>query len=148
MPQNFAQKNEFRDMLKKDKKFVVAENFDEAIAAYTESFKTTKDLPDNLKEIYTDFATEIETFTEPFWVLVHALKLFHDQYQTLPVSGTLPDMVSTTAFYNQLQKVYQDKALKDRQLMKEIVEKVCQERQIEAICEEDLIRFCKHALVI
>ena len=45
MPANFAQKQEFKAMLKAMNRFVVAENFDEAMVAYTECFKKNEILP-------------------------------------------------------------------------------------------------------
>ena len=40
MPTSFAQKNEFKQMLKGMKKYVVAENFEEAEAAVIDCFKS------------------------------------------------------------------------------------------------------------
>lgn len=48
MPANFAQKQEFKALIKSMNRFVVAENFDEAMNAYTESFKKNEVLPDNI----------------------------------------------------------------------------------------------------
>ena len=52
MPANFSQKQEFKAMIKSMNRFVVAENFDEAINAYTESFKKNEVLPDNIQRIF------------------------------------------------------------------------------------------------
>ena len=48
MPANFAQKQEFKAMIKSMCRFVVAENFDEAMTAYAECFKKNEVLPDNI----------------------------------------------------------------------------------------------------
>ena len=45
MPATFAQKQEFKAMIKASCRFVVAENFDEAMNAYAESFKKNEVLP-------------------------------------------------------------------------------------------------------
>ena len=48
MPATFAQKQEFKAMIKSMNRFVVAENFDEAMNAYAECFKKDEVLPDNI----------------------------------------------------------------------------------------------------
>ena len=59
MPANFAQKQEFKAMIKSMNRFVVAENFDEAIVAYTEAFKKNEVLPDNIQRLFTEFQPEL-----------------------------------------------------------------------------------------
>mmetsp|Transcript_14893 Transcript_14893/g.20171 ORF Transcript_14893/g.20171 Transcript_14893/m.20171 type:complete len:95 (+) Transcript_14893:717-1001(+) len=94
MPTNFAQKREFLAMIKSMKKFVVAENFDEAEAAYTECFKSNSRLPDNISNIFEEFADLIASSNENFWLMVRALKQFVADQGRLPVQGTIPDMIS------------------------------------------------------
>ena len=78
MPTNFAQKQEFKAMIKSINRFVVAENFDEAINAYAESFKKNEVLPDNIQRIFSDYQTELTSSNESFWLMTRALKQFVD----------------------------------------------------------------------
>ena len=74
MPANFAQKQEFKAMLKAMNRFVVAENFDEAMVAYTECFKRDIFLPDNIQRMFVEFDTEISSSNDAFWIMARALK--------------------------------------------------------------------------
>ena len=85
MPANFAQKQEFKAVIKSMNRFVVAENFDEAIVAYTEAFKKNEVLPDNIQRLFTDFELELVNPTTPFWVMAAALKQFYVTEGRLPV---------------------------------------------------------------
>ena len=85
MPANFAQKQEFKALIKSMNRFVVAENFDEAIVAYTEAFKKNEVLPDNIQRLFTDFELELVNPTTPFWVMAAALKQFYVTEGRLPV---------------------------------------------------------------
>jgi amyloid beta precursor protein binding protein 1 len=66
----------------------------------------------------------------------------------MPLSGALPDMVSTTDFYLQLQQIYIEKAKKDVELMHTLVTKVMEARGVSAIDEEQFALFCKNTLNI
>ena len=76
MPTNFAQKREFLQMLKAMKRFTVAENFEEAEAAYSDCFKSNAVQPDNIQTIFEEFGDEIQNSTENFWLMARALKQF------------------------------------------------------------------------
>ena len=49
MPSTFAQKQEFRAQIKAASKFTVAENFEEAYAAYLECFKKQDQVPNDIQ---------------------------------------------------------------------------------------------------
>lgn len=55
MPKSFAEKQEFKAMIKGMNRFVVAENFDEAIVAASECYKSDQVLPDNIMQLFSDF---------------------------------------------------------------------------------------------
>jgi len=61
-------------MLKEMKKFTVAENFEEAESAYFDCFKSSSRLPDNIVNIFDEFADLRANSQEPFWLMVRALK--------------------------------------------------------------------------
>jgi len=122
MPANFAQKQEFRSMLKAMNKFVVAENFDEALVAYTECFKKNQVLPDNISRLFANFTDEINAPTSQFWIMTKALKAFYETNNRLPVQGTIPDMISLPEYYITLQKIYLAKSDADIAIMRRYVE--------------------------
>ena len=47
-------------------------------------------------------------------MLCAALNIFYKNNKALPLSGSLPDMTSTTDYFLTLQNIYQDKAKKDK----------------------------------
>ena len=122
MPTNFAQKQEFKAMIKSMNRFVVAENFDEAINANTESFKKNEVLPDNIQRIFSDYQTELTSSNESFWLMTRALKQFVDQEGRLPVQGTIPDMISLPDYYLTLQRLYLAKSEEDIGKMRAMID--------------------------
>ena len=122
MPTNFAQKQEFKAMIKSMNRFVVAENFDEAINAYAESFKKNEVLPDNIQRIFSDYQTELTSSNESFWLMTRALKQFVDQEGRLPVQGTIPDMISLPDYYLTLQRLYLAKSEEDIGKMRAMID--------------------------
>ena len=99
MPANFAQKQEFKASIKAACRFVVAENFDEAINAYAECFKKDEVLPYNIQNIFGEFEADIANSKESFWLMTRALKQFVEEEGRLPVQGTIPDMISLPDYY-------------------------------------------------
>lgn len=53
---------------------------------------------------------------------MYCLKIFNDLYNSLPVSGALPDMTSETNFYIELKKIYEKKSKEDKQNLLSIIE--------------------------
>jgi len=60
--------------------------------------------------------------------MIKALKNYYAEAKRLPVSGVVPDMVSTTDSFLDLQRIYVAKAEADRAKMREIVNQVCRDR--------------------
>jgi len=109
-------------MLKAMNKFVVAENFDEALVAYTECFKNSQVLPDNISRLFANFTDEINAPSSQFWIMTKALKAFYETNNRLPVQGTIPDMISLPEYYITLQKIYLAKSDADIAIMRRYVE--------------------------
>ena len=132
MPKSFAEKEEFKALLK-SKSFDAGKevNFAEAAEQAWCLYRDT-DLPANLEQI---FAYDGPTDSD-FWKLCGALKKFWEQEGRTPVSGAVPDMTSTTEFYLQLQAVYTAKARADRAKMRDLVG--------PEVAEEELVLFCKN----
>jgi len=56
-------------------------------------------------------------FMSSFFVVCSALKRFYKEYNTLPVAGSIPDMTASNQFYIELKKVYDKKALEDKEII-------------------------------
>lgn len=60
-----------------------------------------------------------------FWALVAALKNFVSiEPNTVPVSGKVIDMNSTTHYFIELQNIYRQKAEEDREIFKNLIKSV------------------------
>lgn len=87
-----------------------ARNFSKELCfeeAYNNAYKCFQKslLKGTLEEIFDDNKINDHDEKAPFWILATALKRFHDNMQTLPVAGMLPDMTSTTDLYLDIQKM-------------------------------------------
>lgn len=104
-------------MIKGMKKFVVAENFEEAEMTYQDCFKSQARLPDNVANIFEEFADLRNSSSDNFWLMVRALKQFTDDQGRMPVQGTIPDMISLPRYYMELQKIYLTRSQQDIEIM-------------------------------
>lgn len=96
VPKNFTEKNEFKASIKTLNKFGgKAMNFPEAEQNAIECYKTDE-MKHHIKAVFDRLNG---TQTSTFWLCVAALKQFFETEGRLPLSGTLPDMVSTTDYY-------------------------------------------------
>ena len=79
-----------------------------------------------------------------------ALKTFYATQGRLPLSGVVPDMVSTTELFLELQRVYVAKANADRESMAELVKSVCGDRNLsqDTVTADELNLFCKNSAQI
>ncbi len=57
--------------------------------------------------------------------------------QRLPVSGQVPDMISTTSNFLQLQKIYVEQGEKDKRMMREIINEIMKTKQIDVLVDEN-----------
>ena len=85
---------------------------------------------DPLKDILEDSKIQDASATSDFWILASALHRFYQNTQSLPVSGKVPDMTSTTEFYITLQNIYLKKAADDLTLFTDLVYQVMTERGV------------------
>jgi amyloid beta precursor protein binding protein 1 len=73
----------------------------------SECFKTNV-LPDNLVNVFANVDKEDRSNNQSFWLFVEALQVFYQDFKRLPLSGVVPDMISTTENYLTLQRIYID----------------------------------------
>ena len=93
-------------------------NFPEAEQNAMECYKTDE-MKHHVKAVFDRIN---DTQTSTYWLCVAALKQFFETEGRLPLSGILPDMVSTTDYYLSLQQIYIEKAKKDAELMRVLVQ--------------------------
>ena len=125
MPKVMAEKKEFRAMLNGMRTIAKAENFDEAVKEANECFKTDV-IPGEVQMIFDIHGEKVESSNEPFWVYMNALGKFHQAEKRMPVSGTIPDMISMPQFYIKLQKIYIEQAQADLDKMRQIIAATCE----------------------
>ena len=107
-PSSFNDKKEFKDKCIKGmaKDYSKELNFSEAIKnAYLLFQEVT--ISESLQQIFESPNIDDKKEKDKFWLLCSALKRFYNENgKTLPVSGVVQDMTSTTNFYLKLQDVY------------------------------------------
>ncbi len=79
----------------------VAENIDEAINVRFDCYKIEKTATSVIRHILDD--PKADSPQNEFWLFVAALKQFESLNSRCPVSGQVPDMISTTQNFLQLQ---------------------------------------------
>lgn len=104
------------------------------------------DLPSNLKQIFDLQPQSVENIRDPtnreFWTLVRCLEhyLATDYSKSqLPLHGSIPDMESSTKNYNELKKIYLEKAEMDQKVFSELMRGLDPQ-----ISEKTIKSFCKN----
>ncbi|KAG7192223.1 uncharacterized protein KQ657_001941 [Scheffersomyces spartinae] len=116
IPKTYQQKQHFKTLIESLSRDISQEtNFIEASSSLFRTVLETE-IPPSVVEIMK-IASKLDlTQTSLFWIYVKALENFASKNEgLLPLPGTLPDMASNTANYVQLQKIYHQKAIKDRE---------------------------------
>lgn len=108
VPKTQADKDAFRDKIKAAaRNYNMEENFNEAVKNAHKCFKDEmEEMKDGLREVIEDPKIADSGEKGSFWLLASALAKFVEKEGTLPVSGKVPDMTSTTDFYITLQNIY------------------------------------------
>uniref|UniRef100_A0A8C8E687 NEDD8-activating enzyme E1 regulatory subunit n=1 Tax=Otus sunia TaxID=257818 RepID=A0A8C8E687_9STRI len=121
LPKSYKEKEAFRQLIRqgilKNENGTPEdeENFEEAIKNVNTALNTTE-IPRCIEEIFNDDRCINLTEQSPsFWVLARAVKEFvaAEGQGSLPVRGTIPDMIADSSKFIKLQNVYREKAKKD-----------------------------------
>lgn len=155
LPANFADKEAFKFSLKgMSRDFNKEQNFEEAVKEAYRAF-SSKTLPEEVLDLLVLQENKyLSAESSEFDFLMRALQLFLDAQQppdnslqpqfgtatwralpaaqrwstaSPPLGGSIPDMVSTTAFFVGLQQLFQTKARADRLTFKSILSNVISE---------------------
>ena len=100
------------------------ENFEEAEAQAYRCWTQTV-VPSEVTEVFNDQSVlRCQPSSPPFCHLAAALHSFtkNQSPYTLPLSSTLPDMKSNTAYYIELQKLYKKRAEEEKEILKSYVQ--------------------------
>ncbi|KAI8901918.1 hypothetical protein BC833DRAFT_575555 [Globomyces pollinis-pini] len=125
------------------------ENVREAQAHCFKLFSGTK-IPLDIDNYLKDPSIEINSNSSDFWILMFALRKFvqNEGSHLLPLPGFVPDMKSDTTSFVQLQKIYHDKALVDKNHFKKHLY-AAYEKIGRTCCDDETIdRFCKNAAFV
>ena len=150
LPTNMTEKEEFKASIKSmARNFHDELNFIEAIDNAYKVF-SYEPIPFEIQEILDDEKANSSDYHSKFWSLVSALKQFVDENGWLPVSGKIPDMVSTSDFYITLQRIYQKKAVEDRERISSILSKQAEDKGLMDIIfdENEVKTFCENARLV
>uniref|UniRef100_A0A3Q2UUR0 NEDD8-activating enzyme E1 regulatory subunit n=1 Tax=Haplochromis burtoni TaxID=8153 RepID=A0A3Q2UUR0_HAPBU len=156
-PKNYKEKEAFRQLIREgtcgpNENGVPEdeENFEEAIKNVNTALNPTK-IPSAVEDIFNSEQCKNITAQSPsFWVMLRAVKEFvHNEGNgSLPVRGTIPDMIADSQKFINLQNVYREKAMQDAAAVSKHVESLLQsvgKVWPESIPEKDIKLFCKNA---
>uniref|UniRef100_A0A3Q2D3G3 NEDD8-activating enzyme E1 regulatory subunit n=1 Tax=Cyprinodon variegatus TaxID=28743 RepID=A0A3Q2D3G3_CYPVA len=93
--------------------------------------------------------SNITVQSSSFWMMLRAVKefVYNEGNGSLPVRGTIPDMIADSQKFINLQNVYREKSLQDAAAVSKHVERLLQSvgKPVESISEKDIKLFCKNA---
>jgi len=114
--------------------------------------RNSKQLPLRLKDLFEHPNTNLTVNSSFFWVLVKCLKSFYEDFETLPLHESLPDMESSTQNFTKLKKIYQEKANNDRLWIKNKCISFLHELRRTEIPDDDhiktFIKNCRHLKLV
>uniref|UniRef100_W5MCD9 NEDD8-activating enzyme E1 regulatory subunit n=1 Tax=Lepisosteus oculatus TaxID=7918 RepID=W5MCD9_LEPOC len=157
-PKNYKEKEAFRELIRQEKTGIRKkengspedeENFDEAIKNVNTALNATK-ISSTVEDIFNDEQCKNITSQSPsFWMMARAVKEFVEKEGggSLPVRGTIPDMIADSDKFISLQNVYREKAKQDAAAVSKHVAFLLQSvgKCSESISEQDIRLFCKNA---
>ena len=153
-PRTNLDKSEIKALIKqgarKNESGLIEENYEEAIKNVNTAFTATK-VPDQVLQLFNcKMCTHPSGPNMKFWILVCALKEFYNQFNCLPLRGSLPDMFSDSARYIHLQNLYKNKANEDVSHLTNIVKEALCDLQLPnaLFTEEEIKLFCKNSFFL
>uniref|UniRef100_A0A674MC86 NEDD8-activating enzyme E1 regulatory subunit n=1 Tax=Takifugu rubripes TaxID=31033 RepID=A0A674MC86_TAKRU len=133
-PKNYKEKEAFRQFIRegirKNENGVPEdeENFEEAIKSVNTALTPTK-IPSVVKDLFnSEQCNNVTSQTPSFWLMLQAVKEFvlNEGNGSLPVRGTIPDMIADSQKFIKLQNVYRTKAMQDAAAVSKYVERLLQ----------------------
>uniref|UniRef100_A0A3B5APZ1 NEDD8-activating enzyme E1 regulatory subunit n=1 Tax=Stegastes partitus TaxID=144197 RepID=A0A3B5APZ1_9TELE len=142
-PKNYKEKEAFRQFIRegilKNENGVPEdeENFEEAIKNVNTALNPTK-IPSTVEDLFnSEQCNNITSQTSSFWVMLRAVKEFvhNEGTGSLPVRGTIPDMIADSQKFINLQNVYREKALQDTAAVSKHIE--CLLQSVGKVCSKN-----------
>ncbi|XP_068614905.1 NEDD8-activating enzyme E1 regulatory subunit [Brachionichthys hirsutus] len=154
-PRNYKDKEAFRQFIRegilKNENGVPEdeENFEEAIKNVNTALNPTK-IPAAVEDLFnSEQCNNITPQTLSFWVMLRAVKEFvqSEGSGSLPLRGTIPDMIADSQKFIDIQNVYREKAMRDAAAVSNHVERLLQSvgKPPEGISERDVKLVCKNS---
>ncbi len=146
LPGNYREKKEFQKMVQAGQRINspegFEENYDEAVKAVISRVQKIE-VPNDVKQAL-EMATgsQKDNTLNPFWEITRAVKKFHEKFDRLPLSGTVPDMKAESDVYVRLQNIYKAEAAKEVDRVLELVPTPIQ------LDREEVELYCKNAAFI
>lgn len=155
LPKNYKEKDAFRELIrqgilrKESGTPEDEENFEEAIKNVNTALNPTR-ISSAVEDIFNrEECNSITAQTPSFWVMARAVREFvrNEGRGSLPVRGSIPDMIADSQKFINLQNVYREKALQDASVVSKHVESLLQSvgKPTESITEQEIKLFCKNA---
>ncbi len=118
MPKTFAEKEEFKAMVKSwSRNFNDELNFQEAVREAYVAYVPSGTVPDEVKEIFDtlpELSAPLKRTSSQFVILLSALRNYAAaNNNAVPLNGAIPDMTASSKAYIDLQTVYHTKATSD-----------------------------------
>jgi amyloid beta precursor protein binding protein 1 len=105
LPKNFAEKDEFKRMIKAGSRSAIEDNYAEAVANAYICF-SSEVLPYESQQVLDDpQAQEANATSDLFWQCARAVSDFSKAHGIVPVTGSFPDMTADTESYLTLQRM-------------------------------------------
>ncbi|KAI4898641.1 hypothetical protein NFI96_025997 [Prochilodus magdalenae] len=155
LPKNYKDKEAFRKLIREGIRMnengapEEEENFDEAIKNVNTALNPTK-ITSAVEDIFNSEQCEsITSQTSSFWLMARGVRDFvqNEGSGSLPVRGSIPDMIADSDKFINLQNVYRQKALQDAAVVARHIQSHLQAvgKPPESISEQDIKLFCKNA---
>jgi amyloid beta precursor protein binding protein 1 len=127
----FKKKNEYNENIEEAEKFYYYCN-KENNNLITEKLKFIFDfIEDNNKNSFNDLLKKSSEVMKIFFIYMKCLKKYYEKYNSLPLCGNIPDMISSTKNFIELKKIYNNKANEDRKNLKNIIDEFLNENNFE-----------------
>ncbi len=154
-PSSYKEKKEFKLLIQSemgtdaDGLPIEEDNVQEAIRNVNQKITLSK-IPSDVQDILDDpMCTNISPDSSNFWILAKGVKefVYNEGNSLLPVRGSIPDMTSSSDMYVQLQRIYQNCANKDVDVVMTYVQQVLSNigRMRNTITRKDVKEFCRNS---
>lgn len=152
-PCSYSEKKELKLLIEReftnDSEVIEDDNVEEAIKNVNPRVVPTS-VPQQVQFIFEDLrCSNITPDSTDFWILARSVRDFvqNEGKGNLPLRGSLPDMISSSGMYVELQRVYLDRANKDADSVWSYVQDLLSSvgRAKSSIVKSDVKDFCRNS---